>query len=152
MTMKTAPRLVLAAAAAAACVCASPAWAKDTLCGFQATGLALTFGPLDPSNAVQVVKVVQAANVNAGNVGDCNASGATLSVSVIGGTSRQLTGPPGGAIPYTLAGFPISMPEPGNNRYANFLSVGLTGTIAQGAYADAPAGTYSDTVTITVSP
>lgn len=152
MDMKVLRRSIVAAAVTSALACALPAHGKDALCGFAATGLALTFGALDPSNAVQVVKVVQAANVNAGTVGDCNVTAGTLTISVIGATSRQLSGPSGGKIPYTLAGFPITMPQPGNNKYASFLSVGLTGTIAAGAYADAPAGTYSDTVTISVSP
>lgn len=132
--------------------CAAPAHAKDLACGFQATGLGLTFGNLDPSNAVQVVRTVQAVNAGAGNVGDCDLVAGTLTISVVGATSRQLSNGAGGTIPYTLSGFPITMGQPGNRVYVNFLSAALTGTIAAGAYADAPAGTYTDTVTLSVTP
>jgi hypothetical protein len=137
--------------AALALAGAGPAHARDFTCQFQATGLALRFGNLDPSNAVQVVKAVQVVNTNADKVGDCNGA-PTLNISVVGSTSRTLTNGAGGAIPYTIAGLPITMAQPGNNRYAIFLSPALTGTIGAGAYADAPAGTYTDTVTISVSP
>lgn len=141
-------RLLLAALLLLAGI--APAHAKDFLCGFQATGLALNFGSLDPSNAVQVVKSVQAVNLNANNVGDCN-GGPTLTISIVGGTSRTLSNGTD-TIPYTIAGFPITMPQPGNNRYVNFLSPAMTGTISAGTYANASAGTYTDTVTISVSP
>lgn len=151
MNMKRAPLLVLGCVALAL-ACAAPAQAKDAACGFQATGLGLAFGNLDPSNAVQVVRPVQAVNADAGNVGDCDAAGATMTISVVGASARQLSNGAGGTIPYTLAGFPITMGQPGNKVYANFLSAALTGTIEAGAYADAPAGTYTDTVIISVSP
>jgi hypothetical protein len=137
--------------AALALARAGPAHAKDMICDFQATGLALRFGILDPSNAVQVIKSVQVVNANADKVGDCN-GGATLTVSVVGSTLRTLSNGAGGSIPYTIAGFPITLAQPGNNKYAIFLSPALTGTIGAGTYADAPAGTYTDTVTISVSP
>jgi spore coat protein U-like protein len=128
----------------------APAHAKDFTCQFQATGLALNFGNIDPSNAVQVVKAVQAVNLNASDVGDCN-GGPTLDISVVGATSRVLSNGTD-TIPYTIAGFPITMSQPGNNRYVNFLSPAMTGTIPAGTYANASAGTYTDTVTISVSP
>lgn len=131
---------------------AAPADAKDAACRFEATGLRLAFGNLDPSNAVEVVRPVQAVNTGAGNVGDCDVVAGTLTVSVVGATARQLSNGAGGTIPYTLAGFPVTLGQPGNKQYASFLSPALTGTIAAGAYADAPAGTYTDTVTISVSP
>jgi hypothetical protein len=128
----------------------APVHAKDFLCGFQATGLALNFGTIDPSNAVQVVTVVQAVNMGANNVGDCN-GGPTLDISIVGATSRTLSNGTD-TIPYTIAGFPVTMAQPGNNKYVNFLSPAMTGTIATGTYANASAGTYTDTVTISVSP
>lgn len=151
MNKKRAPLFVLACVGALM-LAPVPAHAKDTACGFQATGLRLAFGNLDPSNAVQVVRTVQAVNAGAGNVGDCSAVAGTLTISVVGATSRQLSNGAGGTIPYTLAGFPITMGQPGNRAYVNFLSAALTGTIAAGAYADAPAGTYTDTVTLSVTP
>jgi hypothetical protein len=151
MNTKRAPLLLLACVATLM-LAAAPAHSKDSTCGFRATGLGLTFGALDPSNAVQVVRVVQAVNAGAGTVGDCDTVAGTLTISIVGATSRQLSNGAGGTIPYTLAGFPITMGQPGNKVYANFLSAALTGTIAAGAYADAPAGAYTDTVTISVSP
>jgi spore coat protein U-like protein len=150
MNAKSASRSLHVLLAALLLAAVAPAHAKDFLCGFQATGLALNFGTIDPSNAVQVVTAVQAVNMNANNVGDCN-GGATLDISVVGATSRALSNGTD-TIPYTITGFPITMSQPGNNKYVNFLSPAMTGTIAAGTYANASAGTYTDTVTISVSP
>lgn len=125
----------------------SPALSRDEICEFQGAGVTVTFGNLDPSNPVQVVRSLQ----GAGNAGGCNSKVLNLTVSVVGPSARQLTNAAGGVIPYTLSGFPVVMPQPGNNAYPSFLP-GLTATIASGVYADAPAGTYSDTVTIRVDP
>lgn len=134
--------------------CSAPASAVNGSCGFRSTGLALNFGALDPSNAVQVVRAVQAVNAGADEAGDCRS--VLMTVAVVGATARQLTEPVSGAtIPYTIAGLPKDMPATGNNRYTNFLTYppgAVTGTIPAGTYADAPAGTYADTVTISVSP
>lgn len=152
--MKPRRSLLLPALAALLLACSAPANAKNGICGFRSSGLALNFGALDPSNAVQVVRTVQAVNAGADEVGDCR--DVTMDVSVVGASSRQLTDTVSGAtIPYTLTGLPLSIPAPGNNRYVNFLTYapgGLAGTIASGTYANAPAGTYTDTVTISVSP
>jgi len=130
-----------------------PAFGRDLVCEFQATGLALAFGNLDPSNAVQVTKAVTAVNTNADRVGDCNALGATLTVQVIGASSRQLTNlATGASIPYSIGGYPVTLAQPGNNRYALFLNAAMVGVIPAGSYADAPAGLYQDTVTISVTP
>jgi spore coat protein U-like protein len=150
MNAKSASRSLHLLLAALLLVAFAPAHAKDFLCGFQATGLALNFGTIDPSNAVQVVTAVQPVNMNANNVGDCN-GGPTLDISVVGATSRVLSNG-SDTIPYTIAGFPITMSQPGNNKYVNFLSPAMTGTIPAGTYANASAGTYTDTVTISVSP
>lgn len=153
MNTKTSTLASLSLLGALLAATATPVDAKNASCQFEATGLILAFGNLDPSNAVQKVQVVQAQNVGAGSVGDCNTVGVTMSVQIVGSSSRSMSNGAGGVIPYTLAGFPVTgITQPGNNKYVNFLSVGVAGTIAAGSYADAPAGTYSDTVTISVSP
>ena len=152
MRITSTSRWLLPALAALLLASGAPAHGKDSACAFQAIGLALAFGTLDPSNAIEVVKPVRAVNAGAGNVGDCSIAAGTMTVSVIGSTSRQLTNGAGGAIPYELRGFPVVLPQPGNKAYSSFLAVDLTGRIAAGAYADAPAGTYWDTVTISVTP
>lgn len=152
MSITSTSRLLLPPLAALLLACGAPAHGKDSACEFQAIGLALAFGTLDPSNAIEVVKPVRAVNAGAGNAGDCSIAAGTMVIAVIGSTSRQLTNGAGGAIPYELRGFPVVLPQPGNKAYSNFLSVDLTGRIAEGAYADAPAGAYWDTVTISVTP
>ena len=150
MNAKSASRSLPFLLAALLLVAVAPVQAKDLLCEFQATGLALNFGTIDPSNPVQVVTAVQAVNMNANNAGDCNGGG-NFTVDIVGGTSRTLSNGTD-SIPYTIAGFPVNVAEPGNNKYVNFLSPAMTGTIAAGTYANASAGTYTDTVTISVSP
>jgi hypothetical protein len=152
MDITSTTRFLVPPLAALLLACGVPAHGKDSACEFKAVGLALAFGTLDPSNPIEVIKPVQAVNVGAGTVGDCSIAAGTMTVSVIGSTSRQLTNGAGGAIAYELRGFPLAMPQPGNKVYANFLSVDLTGRIAAGAYADAPAGIYWDTVTLSVTP
>ncbi len=148
MNVKSAPRIVAALLLCASVLAfPSPALSRDASCEFRGAGVRLTFGNLDPSNPVQVVRVLQ----GAGEVGDCNSKGLTLTVSIVGSSDRQLTNLAGGVIPYTLSGFPVTIPQPGNNAYPSFLP-GLTGTIAAGAYVDAPAGSYSDNVTLRVLP
>lgn len=154
MNTMSAPPLLLSLLAALLLTCAAPAYSRNASCLFKATGLGLSFGTLDPSSSGQVQKVVQVVNAGAGEAGDCNTNGATLSVQIVdGASSRELKNGAGASIPYTLFGFPVSnIPQPGNNKYASFLSGGVTGLIEAGAYENAPAGTYMDTVTISVSP
>lgn len=147
MNTKLAPRAFAALCCALLLACPAPALSRDASCEFRGAGVTLTFGNLDPSNPVQVVRMLQ----GAGEVGDCNSKGLNLTVSIVGPSARQLTNGSGGVIPYTLSGFPVTMPQPGNNAYPSFLA-GLTGTIASGVYVDAPAGAYSDNVTIRVDP
>ena len=152
--MKPRRSLLLPTLAVLLLACSAPASANNGSCEFRSTGLALNFGALDPSNAVQVVRAVQPVNAGANEAGNCR--NLTMDLSVVGASSRQLTETATGAtIPYTLAGLPLSIPAPGNNQYVNFLTYapgGLAGIISSGTYADAPAGTYTDTVTISVSP
>lgn len=91
--------------------------------------------------------------------GDCNTPG-NMIISLVGPASRQLVGPAGGRINYTITGLPISMPKPGNAPPGNpgngfvpwFVHGQLQGFVEGSAYADAPAGAYSDLVTISITP
>jgi hypothetical protein len=138
---------------------ALPAYAKDISCSFKTTSLGalrLSFGFLDPSNRAQfpLVRPVTTFTTNGNEVGDCNAGpGLNMVINVEGGTSRTLTNGAGGTIAYTLSGFPITLARPGNNKYTDFIAAGApTGTIQWSAVADARAGGYSDSVTLSVTP
>ena len=154
MNTVSAPLLLLSLLAGLLLTCATPAYSRNASCLFKATGLALSFDILDPSIRDPVQKAVQIVNTGAGEAGDCNTNGATLSVQIVdGASSRELKNGAGASIPYALFGFPVSnIPQPGNNKYASFLAGGVFGRIEAGAYENAPAGNYTDTVTISVSP
>lgn len=107
------------------------------------TGGSLNFGNLDPTNPVAV---------------SGNSTGVT--VTCTNGTSYSLTGNnginPSGTqkrlangsnyIPYS-----ITIPASGTGTGAP-VGVTITGNIAAGAYTSSPAGTYTDTVTLSVNP
>jgi spore coat protein U-like protein len=122
-------------------------------CTFQAKGLAMSFGVLDPSNAVTVTVPVAAATLNANRVGDCPGSKTMVIDADDGqnfvGSRRMRKGATSDYIPYSLTGLPWSQSGPGNGSYVNFT---FSGTVAGTAYEGASAGSYSDTVIITVSP
>ena len=131
---------------------AFPAFSKDTLCGFQARGLSMSFPPLDPSSNLTVTVPVSASTFNANTAGDCQA--VTMTISGDNGLnfsgSRRLKNAAGTHfIPYNLLGIPRSSPAPGNNAYPVFT---FSGIVAGSAYANASAGSYSDTVVISVTP
>jgi spore coat protein U-like protein len=137
---------------------ALPAWAADTACGFRARGLSLNFGVLDPSINSMVSKPIVAATSFANLAGDCTGA-APMTISIQGGaTSRQLT-KGSDTIAYTISGFPISLAKPGNSPpgqpntgWSTWLTGAITATVQWSAYANAPAGTYTDAVTIEVTP
>jgi len=140
---------------AAATLFASPAWGA-AFCVFRGSGLSLNFGTLDPSSNLAVTMPVVASATFANMAGDCNPINQTMTISIQGGaTSRQLTNGTD-TIAYNLSGavtFPVTLARPGNNNWATWFTAGqITGTIQWTAYADAPAGTYQDTVTIVVNP
>lgn len=84
--------------------------------------------------------------------GDCN-GGPTMVIDVVGGVSRTLSNGSGGTIAYTLSGFPMTLARPGNNQFVDFLAAGTpSGTIAYSAVANAPAGSYTDVVRISITP
>lgn len=139
--------------AAALLVLAPCAFAAPEKCQFQAKGLAMSFGTLDPSNAVTVTVPVAAATLNATEVGNCPSSRTMVVDADNGqnfvGSRRMRRGATGDYIPYSLTGLPWSQTGPGNNNYVTFT---FSGTVAGTAYEGASAGSYSDTVIITVTP
>lgn len=144
-------RACLAAAVALLAVSGS-AWSNGNSCAFQAKGLSMSFGSLDPSSGTNITRSVSAATLNANRVGDCSA-GQTMQVSggngqFFGGGSRRLSNG-SDFIRYSLSLPVTGIPGPGNGAYVAFT---FNGTVLGTDYANASAGTYSDTVVITVSP
>lgn len=129
-----------------------PAFSRDLLCGFQAKGLSMSFGALDPSSNLTVTVPVSASTFNANTAGDCQL--VTMTISGNDGLnfsgSRRLKNAAGtDFIPYSLVGLPLNSAAPGNSRYPVFT---FNGVVAGNAYANASAGSYSDTVVISVNP
>lgn len=147
--------ICLGAAAVWLAALAFPTWARNNSCLFQAAGgLSLSFGALDPSNAVAVTVSAAAVSLNSNHVGDCRPTIQTMTISGdnglnFGGGSRRLRSASGSFIPYSLTALPITRSRPGNNNYVMFT---FNGVIAAAAYQNAPAGTYTDTITISVNP
>lgn len=139
-------------AAAALLGVALPAYSNGNNCLFQARGLSMSFGTLNPASGSNVTVAVAAASLNADKAGDC-APGQPMIISGDNGTNfngtRRLKNTAGtDFIDYSL-GLPLSSNGPGNNNYMTFT---FNGTILGSAYANASAGSYSDTVLISVTP
>jgi spore coat protein U-like protein len=97
---------------------------------------------------------VQAATLNADRVGDCQPANQTLQITADNGLnfsgSRRLKNVASADfIAYSLTALPLTLPKPGNNAFLTFT---FSGTVVGSAYANAPAGVYSDTVLISVNP
>jgi hypothetical protein len=123
---------------------ATPAFGNGSSCNFSAAGNAgLNFGTLNPLTGGTVT-----ANATL-QVGDCN--GAQTMLVTVSSTSQTLTGPGGAIIAYSITNgsFAGTAAGPGNNTYK---AVTFTGTIIQSAYANAVAGSYAGSVTVSVSP
>ena len=135
------------------------AHAADRVCNFRAKGLSLNFGVLNPSIVQDIIQPVTVATTFADMAGDCVGSG-SMTISISGLSSRQLVSGVN-RINYTISGLPISLPQPGNAPKNN-PSIGFVtwftaasqfqGKILWADYANAPAGNYSDVVTIAVNP
>ena len=118
-------------------------------CNFQAKGLTLAFGFLNPSIGTNVSVSATATTLNANNWGGC--SNQTMSMSADNGlhffgTRRMSNGT--AFISYSLT-LPANATGPTANGFVSFI---LTGTVLGTSYIDAPAGSYSDSVQITVTP
>ena len=126
----------------------APAQAADTTCQFRSKGLSMSFGALNPSSGSNVLVAVTGAST----AGDCIA-GVTMTISGDNGLNyngtRNLKNAAGDRIAYSLVGLPQSRSGPGNKNYVPFT---FNGAILWNDYANAPAGGYSDTVIISVSP
>lgn len=144
-----------------AALLAPSAWGADGSCGFRASGLSLDFGTLNPSVVGEVRAPLVILTTFANQAGDCRTGNMTVSVS--GGNSRQMTGggvDGTGTINYTIVGLPVTLPKPGNAPpgnpsmgYVNWFTTGqIEGVIQWSAFADAPAGSYTDSFTVVVNP
>lgn len=146
-------RTFLGLAAAVALLGLPPSvWSNGNSCGFQAKGLSMNFGSLDPSSGANVTRAISAATLNANRAGDC-APGQTMVVSGgngqnFGGGSRRMSNGTS-FIRYSLALPTAGQSGPGNGNYIAFT---FNGTVLGTDYENASAGSYSDTVVITVSP
>jgi spore coat protein U-like protein len=121
-------------------------------CKFQAKGLSLAFGSLNPSAAVTKTVSAVAATANADKMGDC-APGQHMTLTSdnglnYSGSLRLKKSGTADYIPYSLA-FPTTLTGQGSGSYVTFT---FSGTVLGPDYANAPAGAYSDTVIISVSP
>lgn len=149
MRRSTARMALIALLAMAGFGVASPAFANGGTCFFQANGLALNFGTLDPASAANTTASTTAATLNADQVGSCK--GVTMTIDADNGQhfsgSRRMTNGTD-FIPYSL-GLPISVAAPGNNVYVPF---SFNGTVLGTSYQNVSAGSYSDVVTVTVTP
>lgn len=132
---------------------AAPAHGVGNNCSFQAKGLSISFGVLNPASGNNVTRAVSAATLNANKMGDC-APGQGMTITGDNGLnysgSRRLKKEGGNDyIRYSLTGFPNNVGGPGNGSYATFT---FNGTILASDYANASAGNYSDTVILSVTP
>lgn len=132
-------------------VLAMPVHSADLRCNFKARGLSLNFGVLNPASGATVSVPLAAATLNADKVGDCTVP-MTISADAglwSSGGLRLKNTASADYIAYSLAPMPQTLAAPGNKLYVSFT---FTGTVAGSAYANAPAGNYSDTVMISVTP
>jgi spore coat protein U-like protein len=118
-------------------------------CNFQARGMSLGFLNLNPSVGSNVTVSAVAATLNADKWGGCSKVAMTMTADNglnFSGSRRMKNG--SAFIPYSLT-LPASGTGPTGNGYVAFT---LTGTVLGADYKDAPAGTYTDSVQLTVSP
>lgn len=155
-----------AAALLAAGAALQPVRAQSTFnCEFRAAGtLAISFGNLDPSIASNAVATMTVATLNSDQVGNCVTPVQTMSLSAdngmnfSGSTRRLRKGATPNYIPYSLSATagawsgtgPWTMAKPGLGRWEVVPT--LTATILGVDYQDVDAGTYTDTIVLTVSP
>ena len=148
--MKCTPFLLLLCITASA-LSPSPAWSGLT-CAFRASAaLRIDFPELDPSNTGTVTAAMTSPTTQGEEAGDCkNGTPETMTIQVQGGSNRVLTFG-ANTIAYSITNLPKTLAKPGNNTWVNWMS-GVGGQIQWSAFRDAPAGTYTDTVTIEITP
>ena len=135
-----------------------PVLAADLVCNFRAKGLSLNFGLIDPSINQTISSPITVQTAFANQAGDCNGAG-NMTVSIVGSSLRQLVSGVN-TINFTVSGFPIVLPKPGNappgnpgNGYVTWFTPGqLQGTILWSDYAGAPAGSYTGNFTVSIDP
>lgn len=145
---------MLVGIAVASLFASSFAWANGGNCLFQAKGLTLSFGALNPSSGANVTVAMSPSTANANKAGDCQPTNNTMTLSAdnglnFSGSRRLKNDASADFIRYSLTGVPVTLPRPGNGTYTSFA---ISGTILATDYQDARVGSYSDTVIITVSP
>jgi len=143
--------VALPAAAGTYALAASATILSKSSCKFSSSnGLVMSFGTIDPSSSVNATASVNLAIV-------CNGS-ASVGVYVIssnnglhsGGTGglrlRHLTNPTA-FLPYSL-----NVPLPGSAPKGVTRIVAINGTITPASFGNAIAGSYSDVVTLNITP
>lgn len=134
-------------------------------CSFKATGtLSISFGNLDPSLGTTASAAMTVGTVGADQVGNCTPTTQTMTLSAgnglnFSGGSRQLANG-GNFIAYSLVAAasawtgsstgPWTKAKPGNNAWVPIPS--LSAVILGVDYQNAAAGTYTDTIVLTISP
>jgi spore coat protein U-like protein len=159
----TASRTLLVAAATAAALLALRAHAANSgtltmsatvlsknVCKFNSTATALNFGTIDPTTTAPVTVTLSLSY-------RCNGSDPVATWSVGSDNGLHETGPgqprmqhttsPAFYLPYSLS-FPASGTAPRNVNQ----TMTVTGTVAPAAFAAAIAGSYSDTLVLSILP
>lgn len=115
-------------------------------CKFTTPTSTLAFGNLDPSLGGNVNGLGSASFWCTKGVTELFSAGQGTNWN---GTSRQMIGPGGDLIPYSLTLAPDGLSNAGPNLTR---TLAISGTIVGTDYAGKAAGSYSDTVTITLTP
>jgi hypothetical protein len=141
----------LAAASNTHAVQVSATILSQSVCRFTNNGPSLlAFGSIDPSSAgPQVVSVTTTFR--------CTGSAAVATYSISSDDGQNPAGPgqprmahgssPGQFLPYTL-----NLPQTGSVPKNTVQTLTVTGTMTSTQYANAAAGTYSDSVVLTIAP
>ena len=149
------PAIFLMSIAMAACSVS----AADLVCNFRGKGLSLNFGSIDPSVPQTITSPINPQMAFADEAGDC-VKGGSMTISIVGSSPLQLVGGVN-TINYTVSGFPVVLPKPGNapggrgssNGWVTWFAPNqLRGSILWSDYANAPAGNYVGNITLAVDP
>ncbi len=112
-------------------------------CKFSALSTPLAFGTIDPSLGTD-------ATVSASVLYRCTKGTLSTGITASGGTSRTMTG--AGNLPYTLAITGGTGTGTGFGAGGSDLTATVTGTISATDYQTAAAGSYSESVTLNITP